>query len=351
VKNTNIINKMNIKVGDIVKFLNDVGGGKVTRIIDKETALVLNDTGFEIPVLIEELMTDDHIASEHQSVETNTNVKEVNTFEEEPIYTDSNEFNFYIAYVPQKSKYVGDSDCDVYLINDSNFFVLYNYAVQKNGKYTSITGMLEPNVKEKISVVEYNNLEDNLNTAVQLILYSKEEYVLKEPVNKHIKIRATKFFKQNSFKENDFFDEFAIISPVVEENGMQGLVDNLKKEDVENSIQQKEQARRGNRPRISQKSNDKNIKEVDLHIEELVDDESGMTDSDKLELQLDVFHKEVKLAIKENYRRLVFIHGVGTGALKLKLRSELQHKYKQYQFQDASFKEYGYGATMILLRK
>ncbi len=342
---------MNIKVGDTVKFLNDVGGGKVTKIIDKETALVLNDTGFEIPVLIEELMTDLNIEASHPSNNTQITEKEVNIFEEEPIYTDSNDFNFYIAYLPQNKKYIGDSNCDVYLINDSNYFVLYNYAVKKGDEYTSITGRIEPNVKEKISLVEYNNLEDNLITNIQLILYSKESYKIKEPISKHLKIRSTKFFRANSFKENDFFDDFALISIVYEENSMQEVVDKLNKDDITNAIQQKEQARRTNRPRISQKSNDKNIKEVDLHITELIDDETGMSDADKLQLQLEVFHTEIKLAIKDNYRRIVFIHGVGTGALKLKLRSELQHKYKQYQFQDASFKEYGYGATMILLRK
>lgn len=342
---------MKIKVGDLVKFLNDVGGGKVTKIIDKETALVLNETGFEIPVLIEELMPDIQSLDIQQSSSPIPAEKEINVFEEEPIYTDSNEFNFYIAYVPQNSKHIGDSDCDVFLINDSNYFVLYNYAIKKDNKYTSITGKIEPNVKEKISEVIYSTLEDNLITNLQLILYSKEEYDIKEPINKQLKIRATKFFRPNTFKENDFFDEFAIISVVAEENAMQEAVEKLTKGDIENIIQQKDQARKANRPRISQKSNDKNIKEIDLHIDELIDDETGMTDHDKLQLQLDVFHKELKLAIKENYRRIVFIHGVGTGALKLKLRSEMKHKYKQYQFQDASFKEYGYGATMVLLRK
>ena len=338
---------MNIKVGDQVKFLNDVGGGKVTKIIDKETALILNDTGFEVPVMIEELMPEMQADVYSSSAGTTVPEKEVNVFEEEPIYTDSSDVNFFLAYVPVNQKRIGDSDCDVYLINDSNYFVYYNYAIKTGGKYTSLTGKLEPNVKEKISLFEMNSLQDNINIVVQLIFFSKEKYDLKEPINSHIKIRSTKFFKQNSFKENDFFDEFAIISPVVEENAMQEAMDNLEKADIEAVVKQKD----GKRPRIQQKKDDKNIKEVDLHVHELVDDESGMSDHDKLQLQLDTFHKEMKTAIKENFRRIVFIHGVGSGSLKLKLRSEMQHKYKQYQFQDASFKEYGYGATMILLRK
>jgi len=338
---------MKIKVGDNVKFLNDVGGGKITKIIDKETALILNDTGFEVPVLIEELMpeiTDDIYQSSSEPVIPK---EEVNLFEEEPIYTENPDANFYLAYVPVNQKRIGDSDCELYLINDSNYFVYYNYAVKKGEKYESITGKLEPNVKEKISLLELNSLQDTINVVVQLIFFSKDKYILKEPVNSHIKIKSKNFFKQNSFKENDFFNEFAVISPVIEENAMQKAIDKLEKGDIEAVVKQKD----GKRPRIQQKKENKNIKEVDLHIHELVDDESGMSDHDKLQLQLDVFHKEMKTAIKEDFRRIVFIHGVGSGSLKLKLRSELQHQYKKYQFQDASFKEYGYGATMILLRK
>lgn len=342
---------MNVKVGDTVKFLNDIGGGKVTKILDKETALVLNDTGFEIPVLIEELMPDITAEeySEKQIIEHPPEIK--NVFEEEPIYTDSEDVNVYLAYVPENPKRVGDSDCDVYLINDSNYFLYYNFAEKKGDKHESITGKIEPNVKERISSVELNSIPDNVCATVQLLFFGKEKYNLKDPVSKEIKIRATKFFKQNTFKENDFFDEFAIIIPVIEGNAMTQVVKNLQKEDIENVIKQKTANERINRPRIYQKKEPKNIKEVDLHITELVDDESGMSDYDKLQLQLDTFNKEIKSAIKEGFKKIVFIHGVGSGSLKLKIRSELQHKYKKYQFQDASFKEYGYGATMILLRR
>lgn len=341
---------MKIKVGDNVKFLNDVGGGKVTKIIDRDTALVLNDTGFEIPVLIEELMPEITENNYQSDTEPKMSEKTVNIFEEEPIYTDSPDVNLYLAYVPKNQKRIGDSDCDVYLINDSNYFVFYNYAYKEGGKYKSITGKLEPNVKEKISLFELNSLQDNINVVVQLIFFDKEEYALREPVSTHIKIKSIKFFKLNSFKENDFFDEFAIISPVIEENAMQNAVQILKKEDINTVLKQKENIG-SKRPRISQKKEEKYLKEVDLHIHELIDDETGLSDRDKLQHQLDVFHREMKTAIADNFKRIVFIHGVGSGSLKLKIRSELQGKYKKYQFQDASFKEYGYGATMVLIRK
>ena len=46
---------MNVKVNDIVRFLNDVGGGRVTR-IEGKTVYVEDEDGFERPVLERELV-------------------------------------------------------------------------------------------------------------------------------------------------------------------------------------------------------------------------------------------------------------------------------------------------------
>lgn len=47
---------MDLKVGDRVRFINDVGGGTITRIIDRLTVAVMNQDGFEIPVLESEII-------------------------------------------------------------------------------------------------------------------------------------------------------------------------------------------------------------------------------------------------------------------------------------------------------
>ncbi|RLD47787.1 MAG: hypothetical protein DRI94_13495 [Bacteroidetes bacterium] len=343
---------MKIKVGDKVKFLNEVGGGIVTDIIDNQTVKVLNDTGFEIPILTEELMPD-YSDIKFQSTTEKTEVQsKINPLEEEPIYTDTEEVNIYLAFVPENQNKLIDSDSDVYLINDSNYFLYYNYAFKGSKKYKGITGTLEPNVKEKIHSLEINMLPDNTEIILQVIFFDKKEFDILKPIHKEINFRTVKFFKQGTYKENDFFDEFALILPVYESNLMQQVTENLKNKDLKKIINQKEdQNNKLNKPKEFIKKEPKLIKEVDLHIHELIDDETGMSDFGKLQFQLDVFHKEMASAIKEGYKRIVFIHGVGTGSLKLKIRNELQHKYKQYQFQDASFKEYGYGATMVLLRR
>jgi hypothetical protein len=47
---------MALKKGDRVKFLNDIGQGEIIGFKDSKFAVVINDDGFEMPVLITELI-------------------------------------------------------------------------------------------------------------------------------------------------------------------------------------------------------------------------------------------------------------------------------------------------------
>ncbi|HIU88858.1 MAG TPA: DUF2027 domain-containing protein, partial [Candidatus Caccomonas pullistercoris] len=52
-----------MKIGDKVRFLNEVGGGTVAGFQDKNTVLVRDEDGFDVPVLIRECVvigTDDY---------------------------------------------------------------------------------------------------------------------------------------------------------------------------------------------------------------------------------------------------------------------------------------------------
>ena len=90
-------------------------------------------------------------------------------------------------------------------------------------------------------------------------------------------------------------------------------------------------------------------KEIDLHIETLIDDHRNMDNGQILEIQLSRFRTSLETALLHKGNRIVFIHGVGNGKLKFELRKILDTEYKKVRYQDASFKEYGYGATMVLI--
>lgn len=89
--------------------------------------------------------------------------------------------------------------------------------------------------------------------------------------------------------------------------------------------------------------------EVDLHIGELTDSLVGMEPKDMLEMQL----AEVRRRMKENSSRLgqkiVFIHGKGEGVLRKSVLELLKKEYPKAELQDASFREYGFGATLVTI--
>ena len=85
---------------------------------------------------------------------------------------------------------------------------------------------------------------------------------------------------------------------------------------------------------------------VDLHIEKLVDSTKGMSNYDMLNLQLDTAKRQLDFAIKQRMLKMVFIHGVGEGVLKMELYTLLR-RYDNLQFYDADFKTYGFGATEV----
>ena len=70
-----------------------------------------------------------------------------------------------------------------------------------------------------------------------------------------------------------------------------------------------------------------------------------------LEVQLDKFREVMDANINTPGARVVFIHGKGEGVLRKALLDELKRHYPHCEAQDASFREYGFGATLVKLRK
>ncbi|MCF1196341.1 Smr/MutS family protein [Mangrovimonas futianensis] len=88
--------------------------------------------------------------------------------------------------------------------------------------------------------------------------------------------------------------------------------------------------------------------EVDLHIHQLTDKSGMMSNHDMLSLQLDVARQRLEFAIRNRIPKVVFIHGVGEGVLKLELEY-LFGRYDNVKFYDANYQKYGLGATEVYI--
>lgn len=88
--------------------------------------------------------------------------------------------------------------------------------------------------------------------------------------------------------------------------------------------------------------------EVDLHIHQLTNSTKGMTNHDMLTLQMDTAKRQLEFAIRKKIQRVVFIHGVGDGVLKLELQY-LFGRYDNVKYYDANLQKYGLGATEVYI--
>ena len=62
------------------------------------------------------------------------------------------------------------------------------------------------------------------------------------------------------------------------------------------------------------------------------------------------FHEVMNENKNKKRMKIVFIHGKGDGILKNEIIKAFKKDYKKMDFQDASFQEYGYGATMVIIK-
>ncbi|TYA71675.1 Smr/MutS family protein [Seonamhaeicola marinus] len=112
-------------------------------------------------------------------------------------------------------------------------------------------------------------------------------------------------------------------------------------------VSEKEASKKRKQPKVKAKERFQPTLEVDLHINQLVKSSKGMSNHDMLTLQLDTAKRQLEYAIKKRIQKIVFIHGVGEGVLKL----ELEYLFGRYnvKFYDANYQKYGLGATEVYI--
>ena len=354
-----------INVGDNVRFLNAVGGGKVTRIDEKKNLVYVEDAdGFEIPALARECVViqavnqktnfpvkDFSSKSNTTPVELSKEVKIEEPVKQEPIVetAEGEVLNAFLAFFPKDIKRLETSGYECYLVNDSNYFLYYNFVNGEESNRKSIAnGTIEPNMQEFLCNIEKTQLNEWEKVRVQIIPFKKDKiYTEQDALDFMLKINTVKFYKLHSFTETDYFDDPCMLIDLTEERNHSRLRE-VSPEEIRQVIHQKSQPPL--RPRILNKLPQKEIIEVDLHINTLLDSTAGMTNAEMLSYQMDTFHRILEENKNKKGQKIVFIHGKGEGVLRTEIEKQLKSRYKGYLFQDASFREYGFGATMVIIR-
>lgn len=223
-----------MKIGDRVRFLSEVGGGKVAGFQGKNIVLVEDEDGFEMPMLINEVVVvgeEDYdtgrmveVKNEKKKVqaeaqqETEPADKPI-TFRQKPEERPGGDkLSAYLAFVPIDIKELSQTRFETYLINDSNYYLRYVYMTAEGQAWTiRSTGEIEPNTKEYLEEFGREDLNAIEHSCVQIIAYKRDKHFLLKPtVNAQVRLDLVKFYKLHAFRENDFFEQPALIYTLIE---------------------------------------------------------------------------------------------------------------------------------------
>lgn len=354
-----------------MRFLNTVGGGRVVRIKDN-IAYVEDEDGFETPVLTKECVVVGHDGP--GPVETPAVgapappafEKEIRPSAPAPAPADElpveetpegENINLVLAYEPKDIKRLSSTTFDAYVVNDSNYYLYFTYstcAARDSVWTTRYAGIVEPNIQLFINEVAVTDLPGMDRVAFQYVAFKKgKPFNLKAPASIELKLDTTKFAKVHCFRDNLYFDLPVLAFDLVKNDVHYRAkpVDAVSLENAMNSkisIDRKPARRRVVRKQARQDRRGEVIV-VDLHISELVDNIRGLSNADILNLQIDEFSRIMDENLKNKGQKIIFIHGKGEGVLRNAIMKELNHRYKGHDVQDASFREYGFGATQVTI--
>ena len=385
-----------MKIGDKVRFLFDVGGGTVAAI--KGNIVMVEDAdGFQIPTPINEVVVeaeaqsystasmvaamqrdekkqaslksdgrsmrsilndgmdevDEELASDVRRPEDDPSLKYVTFRKPVEERKGGNKLSAYLAFVPVDVKQVTNTQFETYLVNDSNYYLQYAYMSAENNNWIlRASGVLEPNTKEYIEEFTQRDVNSLGRVCIQMHAFKKDKpFTLKKPVSVALRIDQVKFYKLHTFQPNDFFEQPALLYTIIEDDKLAHSIlidaDTLKNEMFDDIIETAD-AEPTQKPLPRHGLEDALV--VDLHAEKLLDNTAGMSSADILNFQLEHFRKVMKEHRSQKGKKIIFIHGKGEGVLRHAIIHELNYRYKSCTYQDASFQEYGYGATQVTVK-
>lgn len=361
---------MTAKVGDIIRFLNSTGGGKVLR-IQGQIAYV-DDDGFETPVLLKECVVvakaddfknpaDNIVKTPSQTVAPKKETTD-KTVELPFIETQAGEkLNIVLGFEPRDIKRLSSGEIDAYLVNDSNYYLYFTLLTgeKMSAMKCRYAGVVEPGIQVLCAELDRADLPYLERVVVQYIAFKKDSDFEPKPVgNVEIEIDNTKFVKLHCFKKNLYFDSPVIAYDITKDD----VPVNHSREFVNdvvslNTITQRQRVVKQPLKRHTEILTDKNHQSrsaeivFDLHASELLGNTRGLSPADILNYQIDKFREVMDQNLKNYGKRIIFIHGKGDGVLRNSIIKELNYRYKGHDVQDASFREYGYGATQVTIRQ
>ncbi len=346
-----------INIGDRVRLLHDDAEGIVRKFLKDGTVEVEIEDGFGIPVLPMDLVKvstqeTDYFGTPKPQKKTNKPSKTKNSSISKII----SESGFYIAFDP-----INDQLLSVKLINNTDLDMLITFGeFQDSGRHYGLAGtLLKQRSVEKVHEVSLAKFEKWGAFLVQALFFKRGYGQPKKPLARKLKFNASGFFKSKHtapILEREVYlyqiDGQHVpppSKPIIEEKKVsKNKPQKLDTTQLRESMLMGKSSEKQTTAPISKDAH--NIREVDLHIENILPPNHITPKEEYLNKQLDFFEKELEKANMQSISEIVFIHGVGNGILRNEIHKHLGKSTVIEYFKDARKEKFGYGATYVKMK-
>ena len=415
----------NIKVGDTIRYLNASGGGVVKR-IERGVAWVEGPDGFELPTPIHECVVVDSrdtfvpaykppvVKRQEPAVQQPAKPDKTSTPAATPATPEvvdsadqdlsfvaplskgpwfdrsgGEQLQVHVAYLPVSYEHFGQSPYETYLINESNYHLLFTYSTTTSagGYKLRSAGVLEPDMRVLVEEFDASEINDHAVSHFQFIAYKPERtYRSMPPVERQVRMDVVKLVKRHSFRENPFFDEDALVIPVLE--AYDGTQQAPAEEPLptpsrsgalpQRAIERAEQATATQKapqkapqkptkkstaktksepkrpeapaaPQVAPATPEQTIEKVGLEAERILPNATGMTPHEVLLYQLKNFRRELDKRLDRRGSKVIFIHGAGQGVLHQLIINRIEQDYPMVQYRDVTFDGFPMGAIEVTI--
>lgn len=352
---------MKIKIGDTVRFLDSVGGGVVKAFCSGNVVMVETEDGFDVPVYENEVVVITPGSTLVPKAELKLPVKEEVRVEHKPkpvhprpTSKAGEKLNIVLAYLPDEINELGKCGYEAYIVNESNYdlYLIYSTEDRDTGERKMLfSGNIPYDSVEYIESFAVEDLSDRRRIACQIIPYKSDtKYGAKPCIDAVVKLEPQRFFKRHAFAPNPYFDEGAITFVLMNDDKEAPRFE-IRSEDIQNKMDEKIRQDQKVKAKAKPVIDPNAPLVVDLHHHELLDTTVGMEPKDILEYQKRTVIETMEANLKFPGKKIIFIHGKGDGVLRKEVEKIMKSRYDFCSMQDASFQEYGFGATQITIRK
>jgi len=223
-----------MKIGDKVRFLSEIGGGRVAGFQGKDIVLVEDEDGFQVPMRKTEVVV---IGEENYDTQRVVEMKKKAKSDADPIEPEpadrpitfkakpeerkgGEQLSAYLAFVPMDVKELMQTRFESYFVNDSNYYMRFIFLkVEGNNWRLVCSDEVEPNTKLFIEEFGREDLNDFERIGIQVIAYKRDKpFMLKPAIDLQLRIDTVKFYKLHAFTDNAFFEQPAIIYTLIEDD-------------------------------------------------------------------------------------------------------------------------------------